>query len=328
MNVQKVGNLVSVGIVRPIQNARLSALIQPKLPSSDPRSAYTGDKNGTKGIYKIVLLLTIPGKETMNDVVDSTKLLASGESLLKSGGDVTVNVSSPSMQGPVLFRPNDRGQLANATLRVNADGFEDAEAKAYDIVYPMLSNWSFQFDIPLDVKGHKILEENSGYERWVFNLVGGGTDLIDGNVSSRPEHRRLFAIYREAMNSTNVFYRFLNFWKVIEGVKSLRDERRRQASTHGVVIRNPPDRFPGSYEDLADEDFYQVPRELVEPYLGKKFNWIVDQFRDVLRNAIAHLDPTGTVLNPDDIRDTKKCQDAIFIIKYVARSMLMDEVSV
>src|SRR6266498_420571 len=232
---QKIVKIVTVEMPRPIHNARLSALVQPKFPASDPRSAHAGDSKGSKGVYRVMLILTIPGKENMNNVIDTTKLLSSGESLLKSNTDITVNVSSPSKQGPVLFRPNSHGQLADVTLRITADDFNDAEIKAHDIVYPILSNWSFQFDVPLDVKGYKILEENSGYERWVFNLVGRGVELTGGNTSSRPEHRRLFAVYREALNSMNVFYRFLNFWKVIEGVTALRDERRRQASTQGIV---------------------------------------------------------------------------------------------
>src|SRR5207237_358478 len=98
--------------------------------------------------------------------------------------------------------------------------------------------------------------------------------------TSNETARRLLASYREGMNSTNAFYQALSFSKVIEGISLLRA---------GDQTRKPL-KFP---DDLAA---LPASADVFRRFLGKKFNWARDYFRPVIRNAIAHLDPTKTTL--------------------------------
>jgi hypothetical protein len=45
----------------------------------------------------------------------------------------------------------------------------------------------------------------------------------------------------------------------------------------------------------------------------------------VLRNALAHLDPEGDSINPDDFEDRAKCENAVPVLRHVTREMLRHE---
>ena len=65
------------------------------------------------------------------------------------------------------------------------------------------------------------------------------------------------------------------------------------------------------------------------PYHGKKFTAVCDEFRETARNAIAHLDPfqSEPSLIADQCADVEKCENAIPVIKYIAREMLKNEIA-
>jgi hypothetical protein len=48
--------------------------------------------------------------------------------------------------------------------------------------------------------------------------------------------------------------------------------------------------------------------------------------RDLLRNAVAHLDPSGDSLMADEYKDVETCEEAIPVLRYVARQMLRHEI--
>lgn len=57
-------------------------------------------------------------------------------------------------------------------------------------------------------------------------------------------------------------------------------------------------------------------------YLGKKFTVVRDNLRGTLRNAIAHLDPEKGDISPDRFDDMIRCEDALVVLRYIARTML------
>jgi hypothetical protein len=77
-------------------------------------------------------------------------------------------------------------------------------------------------------------------------------------------------------------------------------------------------KFP---DDIAA---FPVPADVFRRFLGKKFNSARDYFRPVIRNAIAHLDPSKTVLDMDHFDDVKTCEEAIPVLRYMARALISD----
>ena len=169
-----------------------------------------------------------------------------------------------------------------------------------------------------------MVEERTLSHKYVFGILGRTKQfqMSEQDVfQSSPEYRRVFAAYREGMNATNAFYQVLSFYKVAEGIRSLRAERRTQTQDQRLVTY-PEERIPEQLEDIG-VDFLETAS--FKPFLGQKFTRVLDHYRSLIRNAVAHLDPMQNVLDIDRYDDVLTCLIAVPVLRYVARSMIRSE---
>ncbi len=171
-----------------------------------------------------------------------------------------------------------------------------------------------------------MIEEQSQISWYSYNTIGT-VKRLDINVESQstPEHRSVLAAYREAMNSTNVFYKIICFYRVVEGVRKLRNEKRHEVLLEGGTPHEPDERIPATAGALPDD---LQGNASIMPYLGWRFNRVIDHNRDDLRNAAAHLDPTDEHLSVDRYDDVERFERLLPIIKYIAREMLRNQLPV
>lgn len=257
-----------------------------------------------------------------HDELNIERLITSGESLLQTHPEVAfdVQITSNTVGASVSFISNSEGVLTLAQMRFQADNFDEALRLSHDAVSPVLSYWSYRYDVAIDVSGYEAIEEQSGTRRYSFGVVGRNKALDLGDEAKLlPVFRPVYSNYREAVNATNVFYQLLCFYKVTEGVKRLRDERKKSLVAKGETPTDPVEKIPDRPDDIRSD---KASKDAFTPYLGKKFTWVLDQFRGVFRNAVAHLDPSGNILDADKYDDVMSCTRAIPVIKYIARRMI------
>jgi hypothetical protein len=96
-------------------------------------------------------------------------------------------------------------------------------------------------------------------------------------------------------------------------------ERRQKALQSNEAWSDPVELIPDNLNDIQSDGW---DKEVFKPFLGKKFNWVLDHYRALIRNAVAHLDPARRVLDADKFEDLGACEDAIPVLKYIARKML------
>lgn len=314
---------------RPEINKRMAVISVPIFDESHPKASIPRLPEGSPGIYNVTFVLTIPGRELFQSELNLPKLIESGESLIhvpRGVSQLNVRISNDVDAVDVLFLPNASGSLAKAQIKVEASSFSDAEKLAYDLVMPIFSWWSFRYDIALDITGYVLEEVETDVTRAVFGVVGKAKELDRTTEGfSKPAYRKVFAAYREALNASNVFYQLLCFYKVIEGVKKLRVSRKDAIFSAGGEYHEPPDeKIPQDETSIPISDPLEL--EDFKPYLGRKFTWVLEQFRELLRNAVAHLDPEGDSLIADVSADVLRCERGISVIKYISRVMLSNEI--
>jgi hypothetical protein len=283
-------------------------------------------------MYRVTFVFAIPGKEVYRSDLNVADIMKSGESLLflKANTNLRVRITTePDSNAPSIAEiniyANSEGSLSRAETRVFASSFLDAQRQASNVVLQLLSWWSFCYDVALEITGYELLEEYTEVKKWVFGLVGKGRNFVLDNIPAitKLPFKIIFSSYREALNSTNAFYQFLCFYKVIEATRKIRLKRKDAALSAGQEYRDTPERIPDDIKHLNISD--PMERDHFQPYMGKKFGWILDEFRELLRNAVAHLDPTADTLVADNFDDVSKCEGAIPVIKYIAREMLRNE---
>ena len=188
----------------------------------------------------------------------------------------------------------------------------------------LLSELCFSHDVAIDVSGYDILEEATGSRLGTTGMVGKikllSLPTISIEATHEQAHRRLLAAYREGMNATNVLYQALNFSKVLEGCLKLHNEA--TARVEPEKARRELMRIPASASQIP------VAQEFLEqfgPFLGWKFTRVLDHFRPMIRNAIAHLDPEQDVLDVDHFDDIQRCEKAIPVLRFMARTWMNAE---
>lgn len=290
--------------------------------------ARPGSDDGSPGRYRVTYVLLNPLSSGYSPSINLQDLLAKADSLIAFPPGVTSSRVVLTDEGrrriDVEFLPNATGRIATASVELEVPNFRAAEHLAYSIIAPILSTLAFRGDVEVDLAGYRIAELATGAERHQFGLLARPAVIPEDVYLSRPEYRRILASYREALNARNPFFQFLAFYKVAEATRKLRAERQREAKRQGQAFARPVERIPADEAELVEvPDTY---REHFRPYLGKKFNAVLDDaFRGLVRNALAHLDPGGDSLNADLARDVVTVEVAVPVIRYIARQMVLHE---
>lgn len=278
----------------------------------------------------ITYVFATPGREQFRTSFDVEALLASGESPIRIQGAREIPLVPLPGLGIRSARllTDSAGMLTHAEAVVEKRPGGYPKAAAWNFINSAISEFSFTANTPITIGFYQEEEHETGARTWVIHVFGPTVTLTVGSdwrhaPAPDPNLRRLYAMYREGLNATNPFYQFLCFWKVMEGCFHLRDERRATARESGQPFRNPEgERVPA---DVHSADIHQDDRERMQPYAGKKFTNVRDSLRDVLRNAIAHLDPAAIAVDPDDYDDYRRCERAVVVIRYIARVLVLNE---
>ena len=116
-----------------------------------------------------------------------------------------------------------------------------------------------------------------------------------GNYSK--ERWLALALYKEGVNSSSVFYRFLNFWKMIEVAVKKKDERWAWINSHVSTL--------ALYKDRIDTIRFTNPD--IAEYLDYSG-----------RCAIAHVF-RRPIVNPDDSEDYARISQDVTVVEALAR---------
>jgi hypothetical protein len=314
-------NVTQAQINRPKTNSWMSYTIVPINTTSAP------SPDGLRGTYTITFYLSIPGKNVFTDQIHTSESIMAGDSLLSISRDI--NYEFREKNGDILtikLYKNTEGRFSTAQVSILADNFTNAEHEAYDLIYPLISWFSFQHDAALEIRSQEVLENSTGVRRITIGIIGEVKSFleIESHIPSTEEFRSLFSTYREALNATSPFYQFLCFYKVIENINCLRSEKKKAIIAKGEQPHQPGEIIPSSVDTNTniDVDFHS----LFKPFLGRKFTFVCEKFRGVLRNAIAHVDPNQIIRLNDRFQDVTECLHAIPVIKYMAREMIRTEI--
>ena len=322
----------STKLDRPNVNSTAIITMVPVLQSPyDSRVKVEVPKEGGPGTYKATYVFATPGRALFQTNIDIESFLKSGESLLLMSKDKILktelfsNPGHTNLIGMIQLIPNEKGELARAEMQLEAANLLDAHKKSYDAVLPLVSWLSAVHDVAIEIVGYQISEQKTGLSLYQFYLIGNpkGITLSDptsGHISKQ-EFRALFAAYREALNSNNPFYQFLCYFKVIEGIKQMRIRSQR--------AQKVPKKLQSAF--LSTEVMPEATKMTgVDPWdlalfthhQEKTFEHLVEEFKPLVRNAVAHLNPQGNSLVIDKFEDVQLCRETIPVIKFMAREML------
>lgn len=318
---------VTIQLPRPNVSEFVRYIVVPIFPGrpEDP-------PGGSPGRYVVTFILGIPGVSSVINDLHVPQLMDSGDSLLGVPGNVdrymiTVGGAPDNLPESLAILKNANGRLARIGTSVVAKSFAEAEAAAYDILMPQLSVLAFETDVPLEVKATVIIEEATSTQHIAATMMGKVRAVPAVQGYTTVELRPILASYREGLNSTSPTYQCLCFWKVLEGVKTFHMKRERAMARSGSTP--PPDPLnrlvPTNEADLPDQLEWSLDR--FRPYLGKAYRDVMDDSRDTIRNAVAHITPGMELLLADYFADVEKCREIIPVLRFIARDLIKNEMA-
>ena len=319
----------------------------PTFPPGDPRN--TNDPNGQPGKYRVTLVLARPGRFEVGERTFNFSDLLTGDSHIaitrpavvpKAMPDaVAIRIRAQTDAGAFMFdgKPNESGYLGKlVSAPFDGQNFDDAVKRAYHAVAPTLSNWSAHLDVPVYVSQIDATELQTGAARMQLLMPPlEVTFAVEAEPKLESEFRYYAGLYREALNSNSPAYRFLCFYKIIEGLRLRRNRLAKEARTSG----REPARF--GFETVPSESsalrpwlnaIYGLrdwPQSAVDQVLpsdtrGKRFGQIIESKLMPLRNEVAHgiLDSGELGMSIDDMLKLERVNLWLPLTRTIARRML------
>ena len=303
--------------------------VVPVFEAGDPRNGLTSGPDGTPGVYRITVVLAVPGKNVVRDDVDFEWPDTGGDSLLVApiGAQAfQITLGDDTEHVVTTVHLNNHGRLRAISLDVQAPNFQDAARCGHDLAMPMLSRWSFLHDVAITTSGVRIEEMKTGTSRLDLTITGATKMFSDRDSVSTPGHRVLLAAYREGISSAEPLWQALSLYKAAEGVWKLRRRRQEAAVASGETLHEPSERVPQDITAVGHPSEQERLAESLAPYAGKKFRTAFDDIRVSLRNSIAHLEPDGDPLAQDSWDDIRRVYDILPALRWMSRCLLEVEV--
>lgn len=316
---------------------------------------HSDDPEGLPGKYKVIFTLNRPGFSLLPDdsYADAASLQGASHLAIAKPAhphpnlpeNTHIKIASEIAGEEFTFDcyPNEKGFLAKIVLEsIEATNYGDAALRAFRGVTFALSSMSFRYDIPLNIYQVDVIESRTGRVR--ISIVRAFREIPfmgDPTRLLNQEFLKYASYYREGLNSNNVSYQFLCFYKIIEGLRDRRERLIREAKAKGQPILTPlSQRIPKerneqvewlnsilfiqqSWDDMSLISIF--PKEA----LGRTIGNLIDKKSELhkMRLKIAHavLDSGEPTLSIDDAFDIEHVNKWLPLTKYIARYLLSKE---
>ncbi len=246
---------------------------------------------------------------------------------VKLNTELSQNLQEPNdKQVDVYFERNAQDFLSAILIGSQYSDMEDALSRSFLILNSILSMLTFFYRRPFRVWQIHLTDEKHGIKlstksycpkTAVFSLPSAG-------IPSHYPMGSLFSLYREGMNSLDIPYRYITFFKIYEAWydKKIRKKffNRKNRTQPKVLIT----------KDMLMGFFIE---KYHKPYLNKAINEkkIYGKLSD-LRNMIAHpflnnREPSGFIVL-DSFESIKKLEAMANLIERIATEILEQELSI
>jgi len=319
----------------------------------DPRNL--GGPAGLPGLYKVIVLLSRPGFslhdersiEWSDKIRGDSHLAIAKPAFAPPGiGDaIAIKMRTDTPEGHFEFAglPNEKGYLGKIESEpFQANGAEDARQKAYRALAPTLSNWSVHLDIPMNISQIDVLELRNSTVQMTYTIPFWDAPFsVMPFQGMTPEFRGFASLYREALNSNSPVYRFLCFFRIIDGIQVRRRRLGGEAKAAGTQFLRPQENIPALVADYVPWlsaifpirqphgwDALAVNSVFVPEARGRKIKYVVGSHLRPLRNEISHAlsEESGEInLSVDEMLHVVRVNKWLPLTKCIARRMLKNE---
>lgn len=217
----------------------------------------------------------------------------------------TIQFHTP--RGPYFGFGNKRNELSVITRTEKTLTADEAISK-FSSGLSFLDHLSFVVDVPLHVNEVVCLDIDNHHVHTYFTAPYMNKPIEKMNIPNTDYLDSSFGLYREAKNSTNFYYSFLCYFKILEGIS----KKYRKNLTDILRANNLDAKFPRE----VVPDHPQLKKELPQ-LVGKPIFEVLEKYlRPESRNVLAHFETEDGVF--------LRTRDQMTLKKYATQSLLME----
>jgi hypothetical protein len=221
-------------------------------------------------------------------------------------------------RGTYLICRNERGELALVTRTVMATWYEEAFDIFLSGLTPFLDHLSFVSNTPIVVDIMEARDEANHLTIVTFRTPYANIILSEGLLELCNPLFPVYGLYRESLCSNSNFYRFLCFFKIMEGIiKNIRPQLFRRAGKQKISITKQKDLVPEDPELQKFQPEY-IGRNIHELYNG--------EFQSEYRHCVAHFALNdGGITNPSSQRERSRFANIVYLAQLCARELIRNQ---
>ncbi len=217
--------------------------------------------------------------------------------------------------GTFEVKKNRSGELSFMQLVCLATSVSDARRIFQLAALPFLDRLAYIANCPVVVAATRI--EDRGNQCTTLDYISPyRTVHINSHAATiHPEMAPVYAMYREAQNSHSDFYKFLCYYKILEGILGrLRADTFKAAKDRGITLQKTKDVVP---------ETNNIPEKFKE-YVGNSVKIFFDSvMTPEFRNAVAHfVTDDGAVLNMSSPAHIESYSSILIISELCAREVI------
>jgi hypothetical protein len=302
------------------------------------------EPSGYEGAYLVTAILTRRGSPNVPGVYATDQNMMEGDShlwlreeKLDDGRVKVYSIVHQAQEGhDTVFElvSNEVGRLGQIRTVLRGDNAGDAHSKAYRLLNAFLCDLSYRYDMPIEILQMNVAELATltlgGVKEDDFKAKSFDPEQFIGSGLNYGElahygYEFVTRLYREGVNSYSVYYGFLCFYRIAEGVIKLRRKR--------VMEREGKSRYevsgPSVVSEMVEGD--DASQSFPEDMLGQSL-WTAYKSLEDDRTKVAHAffhseDPLEG--HADIISDRLEGEEQAGIrraqARYIARRLLQTE---
>ncbi len=249
-------------------------------------------------------------KESLQASVNEKK----GDSFLVVPENVEYS-KAKTEEGEFIFLQNDFNELSGVEFHCIATSLHDAKSKFHKVVTPFIDHISYKANCPIHIP--LISSEDVSNRCLMINYTSPypKAEMNPHETNIDKNMFPIYALYREAKNTDSSYYKFLCYYKILEGIYNhLRPDMYKLAREKNIEIQNQKEVVP-DHPEL---------QKFNPEFIGKPIKTLFDnELRKQYRDAIAHfLLDDGTILNVSSFKIVSQYSNIILIIELCCKTVI------
>jgi len=215
---------------------------------------------------------------------------------------------------------NKNNEISKIEYKCKTTSIVKAQNLFFSGITPLLDVISYKAGIPLIISRIICMDIKHAISSIIYESPHKPIAIPPFTETLIGEMFPIYALYREAKVNTSSYYKFLCFYKILEGIFSkLRPQLMKHAKDLGINLKCKKEVVPNHY----------LIREYNEDFIGIKIKKLFDdvltkQFRDAVAHFVLR---DGTLLNLTDYNTNRKFSSVLFLTEFCCRIVIDNQIN-